>query len=45
MACICWIESGGLEGDKEEVVQRYLGKEREKGIRELTLYPLQLGDE
>ena len=42
MACICWIESGDL-GD--EVVQRYLGKERGKGIRERTLYPLQLGDE
>ena len=44
MACICWIESGDLRGD-EEVVQRYLGKERGKGIRERTLYPLQLGGE
>ena len=44
MACICWIESGDLGGDKE-VGQRYLGKERGKGIHERTLYPLQLGDE
>ena len=43
MAYNCWIESGDL-GD-EEVVQRYLGKERGKGIRERTLYPLQLGNE
>ena len=43
MASIRLIESGDL-GDKE-VVQRYLGKERVKGIRERTLYPLQLGDE